>query len=97
MPPIRNRICQPCVGTRARTTGDGAAERHAADRDEAIVARIFAARIALIATTLGMTPPIPRPASRRSQNNWSRLVRTRPHNVNTPNSRLAEISAALRP
>ena len=29
---------------------------------------------ALMATTFGMTPPMPRPASRRSQNIWSRFV-----------------------
>ena len=36
MPPIRNRICQPCVGTKRRgdEARNGAADRHAADRDD---------------------------------------------------------------
>ena len=71
MPPIRNRICQPYCGTRVAATNPGIAPPSGTQPTAmmASVARsLRGADSALIATTFGMTPPIPRPAKRRSQN-----------------------------
>ena len=71
MPPIRNRICQPYCGTNAAVTKPGMAPPSGTQPTAmmASVARsLRGADSALMATTLGMTPPMPKPANSRSQN-----------------------------
>ena len=73
MPPIENRIGQPCVGTKVAATKPGMAPPSGtqATPSSANVARIWRGEdSALMATTLGITPPMPTPASSRSQNIW---------------------------
>jgi len=71
MPPIRNRICQPYCGTKTAVTNPGMAPPSGTQPTPIIasVARnLRGADSALMETTLGTTPPMPSPASSRSQN-----------------------------
>ena len=71
MPPIMNRIGQPYFGTNTAVTIPGMAPPIGTQPTAMIasVARSWrGADSALIATTFGITPPIPSPASSRSQN-----------------------------
>ena len=100
MPPMVNKICQPCVGTKVAAMTPGMAPPTGTNPTaiEASVRRYLrGADSLLMATMFGITPPMPRPASKRSQNSWSRLAAWAAHKVNTPNNRFEPINAALRP
>ncbi len=77
MPPISNRICQPYCGTSAAAAKPASAPP-SGTRPTAMIAsvarRLRGADSALMATRLGMTPPMPSPAKKRSQDNSVRLV-----------------------
>ena len=100
MPPIWKMIGQPCVGTKVAATKPGMAPPSGTQPTAmmASVARRWrGADSALIATTLGMTPPMPSPASKRSTNICCRSLANAAASVKTPNRRFDPTSAALRP
>ncbi len=75
MPPIRNKIGQPYCGTRNALTAPPSAPPSGTQPTATIgnVARMLrGADSVQIATRLGMTPPMPRPAISRSQNSCVR-------------------------
>ena len=77
MPPTSNRIGQPKCGMSAAAAKPAAVPPTGTPLMATIasVARSDrGANSALIATTFGMTPPMPSPATSRSQNNWVRSV-----------------------
>jgi hypothetical protein len=77
MPPIKNRICQPYRGTKVAATNPGIAPPTGTQPTATsanVARRLRGADSTLMATTFGITPPMPTPASNRNQNIDLRLV-----------------------
>ena len=100
MPPMRKRICQPYWGTSAADTKPGSAPPSGTS-PVAMRPRVARERRGadsmLMAIMLGITPPMPRPATSRSQNICCRLVACAASQVRMPKRSSDSISAVLRP